>query len=159
MPATEAPTAAEVETSEPIEVGNTDPTPTDSAPPPSTPAETTQPAPTTEPFVSAMYSDAANWICRPDKDDLCDKDLDVTVVDADGTTTVEPFVPATDAAADCFYLYPTTSEDAAMNSDLIAGAELRDDPFAGGSVLAGLQRLRAALPVGDTARAVRAGRG
>jgi hypothetical protein len=39
---------------------------------------------------SPVYSDPANWICRPDADDVCDSGLDATVVAADGTLTEEP---------------------------------------------------------------------
>jgi hypothetical protein len=79
---------------------------------------------TAAPYGSAIYADAANWICRPDTTDLCDSELDVTVVAPDGSASVEPFASAVDAAVDCFYLYPTTSEDRTINSDFVAGAEL-----------------------------------
>jgi hypothetical protein len=92
---------------------------------PTTVAATTSMVPVTAaPYVSAIYADTANWICRPDTTDLCDSDLEVTVVAPDGTATVEPFAPAVDADVDCFYLYPTTSEDRSINSDFVAGAEL-----------------------------------
>src|SRR4051794_13256267 len=58
-------------------------------------------------FHSDIYADPAHWVCRPDKDDICDHGLDATVVAADGTLTPEPFVPAADAPIDCFYIYPT----------------------------------------------------
>jgi hypothetical protein len=69
-------------------------------------------------YQSVSYDDPAHWICRPDTDDdLCDGDLDATVVDADGTLTVEPFEPAEDPAIDCFYVYPTISRDETAFSD------------------------------------------
>lgn len=71
------------------------------------------------------YTDRANWLCRPDLDDVCDTDLDATSVAADGTLTIEPFVPASDAPVDCFYVYPTISRDPGSNSDLEAGPEER----------------------------------
>ncbi|OWY59819.1 hypothetical protein B7486_72510, partial [cyanobacterium TDX16] len=67
---------------------------------------------------SDVYADPASWLCRPDvDDDVCDQDLDVTVVEADGTTTVEPFEAVPDAPVDCFYVYPTISRDDSVNSD------------------------------------------
>src|SRR5262249_45344590 len=29
-------------------------------------------------YKSTIYSDPAHWVCRPDKDDVCDHDLDAT---------------------------------------------------------------------------------
>lgn len=59
-------------------------------------------------YVSELYSDAGHWLCRPDMaDDPCLTGLDVTVLNEDGTTEVEPFAAATDAPVDCFWVYPT----------------------------------------------------
>ncbi len=72
----------------------------------------------------SAYDDPANWLCRPDLDqDLCDVDLDATLVRADGTTEVQPFTPATDAPIDCFYVYPTISGDPPPNADRTPGPE------------------------------------
>lgn len=49
--------------------------------------------------------------------------LDATIVNADGTTQIEPHEVAQDPAIDCFYVYPTVSFDAGGNSDLIPGGE------------------------------------
>ena len=74
----------------------------------------------TTPAASEVYADPASWLCRPDlADDACDIDLDATLVAADGTQTVEPFVAAVDAPVDCIYYYPTISTDAGNNSDLV----------------------------------------
>lgn len=68
---------------------------------------------------SELYAGDANWLCKPDlADDVCDRDLDATVVHADGTTEVEAHEPAADPPVDCFYVYPTTSNDPGPNSDL-----------------------------------------
>jgi hypothetical protein len=72
-------------------------------------------------YESALYSDPANWLCHPDKDDACDHDLDATVVYANGDTEIEPWQPAAAPAFDCFYVYPTISTDPGGNSDLIPG--------------------------------------
>lgn len=77
-------------------------------------------------FVSETYSNLANWLCHPsqtDADNVCVRDLDATVVNADGSTNADPFVAATDPEIDCFYVYPTASFDASGNSDLVPNDE------------------------------------
>lgn len=65
-----------------------------------------------------VYGDDEAWICRPDlADDEC-RDLDVTVVGTDGTTTVEEREPAENPPIDCFYVYPTVSADEGTLADL-----------------------------------------
>jgi len=70
---------------------------------------------------SGVFADPANWICRPDMDDLCDSGLDSTVVDADGTLTVQPWTADDEAPIDCFYVYPTISTDPQEISDRVPG--------------------------------------
>ncbi len=73
-----------------------------------------------KPRASDVYSESANWLCRPDvTDDPCDIDLDATLVTADGTQTVEPFEAAVDPPVDCIYVYPTISTDQSVNSDRV----------------------------------------
>jgi hypothetical protein len=61
-----------------------------------------------EAYTSEIYADPTHWLCRPDMTDSpCETDLDVTVVQEDGTTEVVPHEVATDPAFDCFYVYPT----------------------------------------------------
>ncbi|MBM4362293.1 MAG: DUF3089 domain-containing protein [Deltaproteobacteria bacterium] len=70
-------------------------------------------------YRSELYADAASWLCLPGSDrDACTRDLDATVLSADGTLRPEPFVADADAAIDCFYVYPTISTDTSANSDL-----------------------------------------
>ena len=85
------------------------------------PATTTSSAtPSTSAPADDVYADPASWLCRPENaDDACHRDLDTTVVRADGTTEVQPFVPAADPKVDCFYVYPTVSLDPGPNSDLV----------------------------------------
>lgn len=74
----------------------------------------------------SAYDDPANWLCRPDTtDDACDVDLTTTLVNADGSTQIEPFTPATDPKVDCFYVYPTVSQEPPPNSDRVVGDEER----------------------------------
>ena len=83
----------------------------------------TTPTSIVAPYTSEIYSDPTHWTCRPDMTDTCDDDTSVTMINADGTTEVATFTPDPDAPVDCFYAYPTSSDDLTMNSDLIAGRE------------------------------------
>jgi Protein of unknown function (DUF3089) len=94
-------------------------------PTPTQPVDTVAAVTTTTvaPYASQVYKDPANWLCRGDKVDTCDNPAPLTEVAADGTLTVEPYEVAVDPPIDCFYVYPTSSEDATYNSDLIPGSE------------------------------------
>lgn len=90
------------------------------------------PTTTTEPagplayagYQSDLYGGEEHWLCRPGlTDSICDRDLDTTVIEADGSATVETFERATDAAVDCFYVYPTVSRDDGLSADLEPGDE------------------------------------
>ena len=51
------------------------------------------------------------WLCRPGMTaNPCDGNLNATVVQPNGGTSVEPFDPATSPKIDCFYVYPTLSD-------------------------------------------------
>lgn len=87
----------------------------------SVPGHAAEPEP---PVQAPDYSMSANWLCRPDSLGYCQTNLDATVVEADGTLTVERWQPpASVPPIDCFYLYPTASADMAPNSDLIPGEQ------------------------------------
>ncbi len=68
------------------------------------------------------YANPAAWICRPDRPGACDVDLTTTVIDANGTATVERASIDPKAPIDCFYVYPTVSMDTAAVSDLVPDA-------------------------------------
>jgi hypothetical protein len=73
---------------------------------------------------AADYSNPAIWLCRPDRDDACTVSQDATIVAVDGTLTREKFHAAKNPPIDCFYVYPTVSNEPGGNSDLtITGAE------------------------------------
>jgi hypothetical protein len=72
-------------------------------------------------YTSAIYGDDANWLCRPDTNDVCDHDLDATVILPSGRTRLERWRPARNPKIDCFYVYPTISTDLEGNSDLVPG--------------------------------------
>ena len=59
------------------------------------------------------------WLCFPGKaSDPCEGSLATTIVRADGSTAVERPRPAARPAIDCFYVYPTVSDEDRGNSDL-----------------------------------------
>ena len=72
------------------------------------------------------YSDQANWLCWPGRDDACASDLTATVVNADGSTRVEKFQADPNAPIDCFYVYPTVSRDPGIFSTMKVGPEERN---------------------------------
>ena len=78
-------------------------------------------------YTSELYDGQQNWLCRPDIEgqaDICNRDLSTTIVFADGSTQLEEVPAATDKPIDCFYVYPTVSEDSTDNADLQPGAEI-----------------------------------
>lgn len=69
------------------------------------------------------YSEPDNWLCRPDNPRACAIDMDSTIVHADGRLAREAFGRQSEAVVDCFYVYPTVSQDSTANSDMEAGPE------------------------------------
>jgi hypothetical protein len=69
------------------------------------------------------YSKGETWLCRPGRHDACDIDLTTTVIAANGKLTRENWKADPKAPIDCFYVYPTVSNDPTGNSDMTAGPE------------------------------------
>jgi hypothetical protein len=63
------------------------------------------------------------WLCRPGRADACAVNEDATIVAADGALTLEPFRANPDAPIDCFYVYPTVSNEPTGNSSFAIGSE------------------------------------
>lgn len=66
------------------------------------------------------YADPALWLCRPDlqpQADRCEVDLDTTVIAPSGRMTLERYTPAKAPKIDCFFVYPTVSNDPGWISD------------------------------------------
>src|ERR1044072_7704657 len=84
-----------------------------------------QPAPAASatPPAKNDYANGDTWLCRPGRQDACSVDLTTTVVAANGKLTRETWAPNPNAPIDCFYVYPTVSNDPTPNSDMIAGPE------------------------------------
>ncbi len=71
------------------------------------------------------YAKPDAWLCRPDKSaGACHGPLNVLVVSPDGHVKPEIYQPAASPKIDCFYVYPTASEDVTPNSDMIPGREV-----------------------------------
>lgn len=90
-----------------------------------TPAAAPAAAPTPAAVVPNDYADAAAWLCRPGKaDSACAQTQDTSSVAGDGRVTRQAYHADADAKVDCFYVYPTTSEDQTPNSDMQPGNEI-----------------------------------
>jgi hypothetical protein len=80
-------------------------------------------APEVAPPAANDYSKPETWLCRPGREDSCAVDLTTTVIAADGKLAKEAFKANENAPIDCFYVYPTVSNDPTPNSDMNAGPE------------------------------------
>jgi hypothetical protein len=68
------------------------------------------------------YARPEAWLCRPGASDLCSAPVVATVVQSDGSRASRALKPNPSAPIDCFYVYPTVSEDPAGNSGMTSGA-------------------------------------
>ena len=67
------------------------------------------------------------WLCRPgEAGNPCTANLTTTVVDGRGATHVEQASPAKNPPIDCFYVYPTISEQTTINANLDIGLRERE---------------------------------
>ncbi len=64
------------------------------------------------------YSIEKSWICLPGRSDVCSTPLATTALNANGYGSTGKSSVAKEPAIDCFYVYPTVSQDSGMNSDL-----------------------------------------
>jgi hypothetical protein len=82
------------------------------------------------------YARPTSWLCLPGRADACGSPMAAAALNPDGYGEPEILAPAADAAADCFYIYPTISADPGLNADMNAGPEeqgmtaLQFSPFA-----------------------------
>ncbi|MEV0710347.1 DUF3089 domain-containing protein [Nocardia aurea] len=73
---------------------------------------------------SAQPGPATNWLCRPDvADDPCDLASDTTDL-ATGQVTAAPLPPESEKQVDCFYVYPTVSNQVSLSADPVASPEV-----------------------------------
>jgi hypothetical protein len=83
-----------------------------------------QPAASQTNYPKNDYAKPAAWLCWPGKaGDACSIDMTTTVIKADGSSTVEAWKADPKAPIDCFYVYPTVSNDKGVVSDMEANAE------------------------------------
>ncbi|MEA2412991.1 MAG: hypothetical protein QOC77_3552 [Thermoleophilaceae bacterium] len=67
----------------------------------------------------AGAADKTKWLCKPGlKNNPCVSDLTATVLHSDGTTTTEHHQNAKKPLVDCFYVYPTVSDQQTTNANL-----------------------------------------
>ncbi len=83
------------------------------------PAQAQTPIPTPPTISHNDYTDPATWLCRPGRQDACTVNQDATVIAADGSMTVEHFKADPNAPIDCFYVYPTVSNDPGVNATMV----------------------------------------
>jgi hypothetical protein len=89
------------------------------APAQSASAAASQLTATTPPSLANADAAGTVWLCRPGlADNPCTGDLSTTIIDAAGKETVLPTEPAKDPPIDCFYVYPTVSQQMRPNADL-----------------------------------------
>ena len=82
-------------------------------------AATPRPSPSASSGFALPVEHPTVWVCRPGMaTNPCSGGLDATVVQPDGTSSVEPFTPAKDPKIDCFYVYPTVSQAKSVASPL-----------------------------------------
>ena len=65
------------------------------------------------------YSKPTSWLCLPGQSDICSTPLPTTALNPNGYGSVGRSTVAKDPPLDCFYVYPTVSNDRGMNSDLV----------------------------------------
>jgi hypothetical protein len=93
------------------------------APQPAPAAQAPAPAPAAAPRPPGTdYRIESHWLCRPGRDDICSQPLTAS---PEGGGAPQSLRPDPGAAIDCFYAYPTISDDTTGNSDLVAGPEER----------------------------------
>jgi hypothetical protein len=73
--------------------------------------------------VAPVYSKDSSWLCLPGRGDICSTPLATTALNPNGYGSSGLSAVAKDPPLDCFYVYPTVSNDQGMNSDVNAGRE------------------------------------
>ena len=81
------------------------------------------PSPAAPVVAPPEYRNAANWLCLPTRTDVCSTPLATTALSPRGYGSTGPSVVAVRPRIDCFYVYPTVSQDRGLNSDLVVNEE------------------------------------
>ena len=69
------------------------------------------------------YTKDSSWLCLPGRADVCSKPLPTTALNRSGYGSTGQSAVAKNPPLDCFYVYPTVSNDQGMNSDLSPSEE------------------------------------
>jgi hypothetical protein len=69
------------------------------------------------------YGQESTWLCLPGRADPCGAPLATTALNPNGYGSTGQVTADNAAKVDCFYVYPTVSRDADLNSDLTPGME------------------------------------
>jgi hypothetical protein len=78
------------------------------------------------PVASGVAAGKTTWLCRPGlKQDPCRDSLTATVLDSAGGSKLERRRNAKNAPIDCFYVYPTVSDQQTINATLRIDPEVR----------------------------------
>ncbi|WP_265571590.1 DUF3089 domain-containing protein [Sphingomicrobium nitratireducens] len=80
------------------------------------------PAPAAAQSRAPDYASEKDWLCLPGRDDICSRALAVTPLGPKGYGKTVAARPADNPPVDCFYVYPTISQDPGLNSDLNPGS-------------------------------------
>jgi hypothetical protein len=84
------------------------------------------PAPAQSPSPAPDYTRDADWLCLPGRSDVCSTPVPTTALNPNGYGSVgNSGPPEKTPPVDCFYVYPTVSNDQGLNSDLQVGREER----------------------------------
>jgi hypothetical protein len=83
------------------------------------------PAQTSAPLAAPDYPRDSAWLCLPGRSDICSTPLPTTALNPNGYGSTGLSLVAKDPPLDCFYVYPTVSNDQGMNSDLNVSEETR----------------------------------
>jgi hypothetical protein len=76
-------------------------------------------------YVSGVYHGTDHWVCSPLlPTDPC-RHISETVLESDGSTHAGDLASATDPGVDCFYVYPTVSEQRSVNADLTIDSDVK----------------------------------
>jgi DUF3089 family protein len=69
------------------------------------------------------YSADSTWLCLPGRRDVCSTPLATTALNPSGYGSTGQSSVAKDPPVDCFYVYPTVSNDRGLNSDMVPGRD------------------------------------
>jgi len=75
------------------------------------------------PSAAPNYALDSTWLCLPGRQDVCSTSLPTTALNPNGYGSNGLSTVANDPPVDCFYVYPTVSNDQGLNSDMNAGRE------------------------------------